>query len=296
MRSKYRVISFGFLSLLGISLMFLISGYSKLAALIPLAVAWVSLILTIQSFDRYYYGKNIWARTRKEKIDVVIATFALCIILDLFGMLFTRLWYYPPGTFTMYLAIAPIFYFLYGKLLYLLYESIEEFFKPYFVDTGYSKYYSAVMDLQLGLGVLLSIISIYITAGYYRQINDTILKIGEPGGFQVEWWFIAIVLLAAYFLIEYLCYHSDKPTLTMNLLSGNFYPIISIVIASILAILLTEIVNAPFQIWSFSEQAWPYSHISLFKIPVIAYVLWPLQFLPLIGLFRYLYSDEREVW
>lgn len=296
MNQKLRSLSYGILSVLGIGLMFLIAEYSTLAALIPLGIAWISLIITIQAFDKYYYGENIWARNSTEKKELVFITVVICLILDLFGMIFTRLWYYPPGTIALYLAIAPIFYFLYGKLLYLIYESIEHYFKKEKHQNISKKVYSNLINLELVIGVVLTVVTLIYSYKYFQKIEENIFEIGEAGGFMVEWWYIAAPLLATFFIVEYLCYRANKPTLTLNILQKNFYPLISIIIASIAAIILTEIVNAPFQIWTFSEQAWPYSDISLFKIPAIAYLLWPLQFPPMIALFRYLYTDEREIW
>jgi hypothetical protein len=101
--------------------------------------------------------------------------------------------------------------------------------------------------------------------------------------------------ISIFFLLETACFLLKKNTLTQDIIRGNFVPLISIFAASFLCIVFIELFNMPFQIWVFHN--WPLNHIRLFAIPVVAYIVWPTQYLLLLPIIRLLDGKNAEqVW
>lgn len=98
-----------------------------------------------------------------------------------------------------------------------------------------------------------------------------------------------------FFIFEFISYKEGKKTLTQDLMQGNIYPIIGIILAGWIAIIGIEFVNAPFQIWIFAN--WPLNEVRIFNIPVVALLVWPFQFPAFLAMLRSAMGKrEASIW
>ncbi len=98
-----------------------------------------------------------------------------------------------------------------------------------------------------------------------------------------------------FFLFEFLCYKQKKETLTRDIIRHNFIPLIAIILSSLSVIILIEWFNTPFQVWVFDN--WGNNQFNFLSIPIVAYLIWPIQYLVLLPLIRFLDNSNREnIW
>ena len=135
----------------------------------------------MESFDRWYFDRSIISRTKGEKLDILFATVVFCIFLDFFGMFVSRLWHYPPGTFSLYLILAPPAYYLYGKLMFVFYKTFEKVIEKE-VKTGGGKKYGKIMKLEFILSSGLLISTILYSASIILSNNFSLLSIDTKTG------------------------------------------------------------------------------------------------------------------
>jgi len=211
-----------------------------------------------------------------------------------------RLWYYPHfNPYIYFLILAPIGYIIFGIILYVFYRLFKKNYdnkvKPGRMNNIRKIIYKLIIHTELLTGIifLLSSISYYIHFVAITKVN--IMTINQLNIFDVNIVYPIISWLGIFFILEFACYYLKRETLTRDLIRGNFIPLISIILASLICIIFVEIFNYPFQIWSFSN--WPNQHIQYFGIPIIAYILWPLQYLILLPLIRLFDGENTEnVW
>ncbi len=216
----------------------------------------------------------------KRLIKLAIICYFMNLASDIVGCWLTRSWFYPFFDPVWYIFLAtPFGYVLFGLVLYLSYKVFKRLFssnkKIKLKKVG--KIYPTVVIT----GAFLSLIGGYLGINY---LYNSVSRLGVPWyaininshiPVQIEYFIISA--LSAFFFIEFLCYILKRSTLTLNLLSGNFRPLLAILLATITGIIMIEIVNAPFQIWSFAN--WPMQAHSIATLPTLVYMLWPLQFL-----------------
>lgn len=158
---------------------------------------------------------------------------------------------------------------------------------------------SVLFRLVISIESVLGIIGLASSIVYYRTLIQTYnvvwYEIYRRVDMPVNVLMFVISWISIFFLLETACFLMKKNTLTQDIIRGNFVPLISIGAASLLCMVFIELFNMPFQIWVFHN--WPLNHIRLFAIPVVAYVVWPTQYLLLLPIIRLLDGKNAEqVW
>ena len=269
---------------------------------LPLGISWVGLICLFDFFERKYFAHSIIPDTipRKRKV-LIITTVSLlfCVLLDGFGVFVARLWYYPFFPLKVYLLIAPFAFGAYTLLLFILYEFIRDLVthhrKINFAQSLGGRFYTTIMSSELTLGIIGYFLTIIYALKFLTDSHLSPFIITQKGEVPFSGFYIlTLVLISTFFIFEFICFKQNKQTLTHDILSGNFWPIIFILIANTLAIVIIEFANTPFQVWSFAN--WPYDHIRLLNVPVAALLLWPLQFYAFLSMLRALFPSKEVVW
>ncbi len=268
---------------------------------IPIGISsWVAIILIVDFFDRKVLKKSFLPteHTKKRFIKISLISISFCLILDLFGVFFARLWYYPHLPLYVYLLFAPIAFIVYIFLLFILYESIEKLLKNSLklsFDVKNSKTYRIFMNIEFVLGIAGYLATFKYLSVLIPQFNIPIIDIQRSTSIQIVWWYPFAFLLSTFFIFEFISYRENKKTLTWDLMQRNIYPIIGILFASLIAIIFIEFINSPFQIWIFAN--WPLNEYRIFNIPMLALAVWPLQFLAFLSMLRFaLAKREASIW
>jgi len=193
-------------------------------------------------------------------------------------------WYFPYVPFSIYFWAAPFFYILYTLVLFELYELIKHLLGHHRLMMKVPEHmYDKIMAAELAIGILFSIIWVTYSLSNMAKFSMPFWEISRDSNIPVPWWFGFLFAFSVFFVFDYLAYKRGKPTFTSDLLKGDLRPALSITIANIGAILLMEMVNAPFQLWVYSN--WYLQDVKLFTLPIFVILLWPTQFLAFLSLF-----------
>ncbi len=268
-------------------MVFFLGSYNWFVVL-PLGISWLGLICLFDFFERKYFRHSIIPDThaRKRKLFLItVISLLFCVLLDGFGVFITRLWYYPFWSLKVYLSIAPFAYVAYSILLYLLYEFVRDLImhnkkvqKWGVVTNGM---YASLMKSELVLGVAGYILNILLISKIYSSPS-------------VRFYILTLFFVSTFCIFEYIGFKQNKKTLTHDLLSGNWWPIIFILVANVVAIIVIEFANAPFQVWTFAN--WPFDHLRLLNLPIIAILLWPIQFPVFLSMLRTVFPSREVIW
>lgn len=147
--------------------------------------------------------------------------------------------------------------------------------------------------------LILGIIGIAASYVYYgslvRTYGVTWYEVFARVDMPINIWMVFFSWLSVFFVLEYACYTLKRETLTRDLIRGNFLPLISIIGASAICIVFVELFNTPFHIWVFHN--WPYQSTQFMSIPIVAYLVWPSQYLLLLPIIRLFDGkNEENVW
>jgi hypothetical protein len=263
------------------------------AGLLFLLLSWLGILVTIdgvwilQGHDSILSVKQ---RTRLLKLAAVSIVFGL--LLEVFGAYFTRLWFYPEASLLLYCLLAAPAFISYGIILLFLYEFFDKH-STRRLKNSFS--YKTLMEVELLAGMTLfgySALSLYNS---FQRLPVEVWRIDKGAQIDVSWWLPFCAMISLFFIFEYLSYRYGEKTLTEDLLLGNMRPILAILVASIVAILLIEYVNVPFDVWEFTN--WPLQNTSIYGMPVFALLAWPFQFLALLSMVRFaLKPSELKIW
>lgn len=297
-----------FLGLIGFILSFVYylnyPGTLTIISSIPGIIFWLSVFFIADGINKNFKEGSIFPH-RKDQIrkleSLSIAAFIMNLISDITGSWLLKLWHYPPikNPFLYFALLAPLGYIMFGLILFLFYKFFKHKYdylvKPGRPTTLKDKIYKIIMYLELFFGITGIITAVKY---YYNFVNTHKIiwyKVYESIKADVNIGMFIILWLSIFFILEFICFTLKRETLTRDLVRGNFIPLISIIISSFICIILVEFINAPIQIWRFSN--WPYQEINLFNIPLIAFLLWPMQYLLLLPIIRILDSkNEDNIW
>jgi hypothetical protein len=269
---------------------------------VALCFSWVAIVFLIDYLNKIILGKSFLpiSQVKKEELyKIIICGILFGLIIDFFGAITTRLWYYPYFNFKDYLILAPGGFFAYSFILFSLYEIFKHYLNS-FVHGGrmkkwQKKAYPILMNVNLILGS-----GGFIIAFIYSLLNMNDFSIGvteltKDSNIEVAWWLTFLVSVSILLILDYYAYLQNKETFTKDFIRGNLLPLIAILFVSIVAIIIIEFPNADLQVWTFSN--WPYSEYSMFNIPLVAYLAWPFHILILLSLIRVAFDPKKiDIW
>ena len=268
---------------------------------LPLGVSWLGLICLFDFFDRKYFAHTIIPDTvsRKKKMyRILLVGLVFCTVLEIFFVFIGRLWYYPFWSLKVYLLAAPFAYGAYTLLLFILYEFVKDAVLRYkkIQNLRVSKnFYKRIMVAELWLGIAGFTLSTYYALRFLFDSRLSSFLINQKSEVPASAFFFGVmVFVSTFFIFEYWGSRQNKQTLTHDILAGNLWPIVFILIANLIAVIIIEFLNGPFQVWIFAN--WPYDNLRMLNIPLTAILVWPLQFPVFLSMIRVLFPAKEAVW
>ncbi len=230
---------------------------------LPIGLAWFGVFLIGDYLNRVTGEGSIFPhrKDQKNKIrNLILAALLMNFISDLTGAYLIRLWYYPYFNPLAYLLfIAPVGYIIFGIILYVFYrlfkKNYDDNVKPGRMSKVKAIIYKVIINTELIAGILMTAFGFTHLLRLYQTFNVNWFEINKNIDIPVNVWYLVVMWLGLFFIMEFSCYFFNKETLTRDLIRGDLVPLISIILASIICIILVEIFNYPFQIWTFTN--WP---------------------------------------
>ncbi len=247
-------------------------------------------ILFFNAVSGKFHGTQITTRN-------VYALFATGVMFSLLFELYVhwwgKFWYYPLLSTETYLILLIPFYCLYIIYLLTAYFSIlavlRHLYKPKKVASHNLKIVTRiarVIGITGGVGVIAStfILAFYFTAPHLEQfLSINYASRVDPIMLPL----MVIVGLSFWLLFEYLDYKKNRNKgLLIGAIYKDYLPLVAIVLAGLLLAITYESFNTPSGWWRYANI--PFSEIHLFGVPALIYLLWPLQYLPIIALYKLL--------
>jgi hypothetical protein len=276
-------------------------GFSFWKSLV-IGVNWVAVALILDFVHHKLYKKSYFPITRtrfKEFLRITVISVIFCVVLDLFGAFFTRLWYYPFFNFVQYALLAPIGFGIYTFSLFALYEIIKKKIDHNApkgrLSNNQERLYKILMKAYFFISIIgFFLLGIWVTKAM-NGVSISMFEINSSYNITQPWWIMIVVLFLLFLVFEAYCFALGKETLTRDIIRGNVIPIISIILANILGIVIFELINAPFQIWIFDN--WFLNDMKLFTLPLFAILSWPFQFLAFLAMYRaVLPTNQENIW
>lgn len=294
----YLKLGIGVLIFSGIGLLLFHKSNGLLASL-SLGVTWIGLLFVID----YLMAKRFhvhYLPTKKEDIPTFLLfslfSVVFCFILEIGCLYTTRLWHYPSIPFYIYVWGAPFFYVFYTLVLFELYEFIKHYLQHHRKSIKVSKdTYRLIMKMELVLGILATFLWARFSWMNVSKFKVPFWDVSLDSAISVPWWFAFALLFSMFFCFEYIAYIRGRDTFTRDVLKGDIRPVVAIIGANVIAILLMEMVNAPFQIWVYGN--WFMQDVKFYSLPVWVLLLWPGQFFAFLALFSAFIGKKRaEIW
>lgn len=274
----------------------------RIITAVLIMINWVSVVFIFESLDGIFLNRTfiLESNSRKKHSILKIALIGLLfgLLLETFGMIFTRLWYYPHGNIGLYFLLTPIAHPLYFFFLYQVYDF---FHRKFFNSTTpltvhpQSRFYKNLIRTLAVLGFLGIFIALIKCLIIIQSVNVPLFAININYRVLIDWWLPFLASFSLFFLSEYACFTENKPTLIFDLLNGRGSVLFAIILASLVGILFIEFANAPLGLWVFDN--WAFNDIRIANIPLLAYLVWPTQFLIFLSFLRLVFRPRTlKIW
>lgn len=214
-----------------------------------------------------------------------------------------KFWYFPYWDLPFYLIIfipGFAFYFLYLTETYLGVKAVfEHFFLKWRVKkesfAGLKKIFVSlglIGGIGLGFSTVYIALHTFISGNFQEFFSVNVVPQIDYKPLVIP---MFIVGFSLWFLLEYLEYERHETSILYEMLKGNFWPLISVLVAAWLSAVLYEVFNMPSGVWRYTNI--PLTNITFFQIPLIVYIAWPFHYIILFSLYRVLFKKEtEEIW
>ena len=283
----------------GISGLILFRNLPGIIPALSLAFFWlgVSFILDFLLYRNFgYYILPVRKREIPQFLLVAILSIVFCYILEFAGLYATRLWYWRQIPFQIYFLASPFTYLIYPLVLFQLYELVKHLLKHYSRPLIVPELrYKQIIKAELILGMILLFSWTLHAIKNIQRLPVPLTEIRITSGITVPWWFGFAAMISVFLIFEWVGFIRKRNTLTHDILRGDLRPIFAILGAAVIGIIIMEIVNAPFQIWTYDN--WPLQNIQISTIPIMVILLWPLHFLGFLAIFSSFLDKKRaDIW
>src|SRR3989338_181341 len=272
-----------------------------LAALFYLGVVWVCEWITIS-----LAGTSLLLEIRKSWHNLfafIFTAFLGGLLLDGVAKFLGKLWIYPDWSPSFYaLIFIPGFaaYWLVICESYLALKSLIDFCMRGKKRIGTSYKLEKTFFKLLGIiGIILSSVAIILLyIDFKRQSLPFFLPenvYSEAPSFHVAFLEILLLFLGAWLLLEWIEFYRRKTSLLKDIMHHYYTPLIAIAAGSFITSVFMEAQNIPVGLWRYTN--WPLSEISVFGVPVLTFIIWPLHYIAFLSLFRALTDKESQaIW
>jgi hypothetical protein len=268
-----------------------------------LAVSWFGYALIIDFLNKKINQHSYFPINQSRFNDlknIFICALIFCFIIEFFGVYTLRAWYYPHMSALKYFILAPGAFFIYSFVLLSLYDIIKSklsFFAPRGRTEDWKKaFYKKLIKIELILGFIGLATAFFYSLIMVSKFNIAFFDFTKSTNIPFSWWQMFLVGFSFFFIFEYIAFKQHKETLTKDIvISGNYIPLIAILIANFIAVVIFEFPNGPLQIWRFDN--WFLNDLRFLNIPLFAFIAWPFQFLIFLPLLRIAFrSKDIDIW
>jgi hypothetical protein len=242
-------------------------------------------------------------KSRSNLISFLIVSTLGGILLDGVAKFLGGLWVYPDWSNLYYLLIFIPGFAVYWVVVtesYLATKTILDYFKRGVTVIGRSYAYephlfSCFGILGIGLVIFagLSILGDFTHQSLPLVRDDSIRVISAV--FSINFRDVLLLFLGSWLVLEFLEFFRKRASLIRDILHGYYVPLIAIVLGSTALSFLMELQNSPGGIWRYTN--WPLMSYTFLGLPVVVWLVWPLQYITFLSLFRVFTTKEsNEIW
>lgn len=215
------------------------------------------------------------------------------LLLDGIAQWLGKLWIYPYWNEAVYASTFVIgfcAYWLATAESYLAVRAILAHWRPK-NTAAITRRYEVALFRTLGLaGLLLCVAGVALLLGDYGR-TGYIFQIRKPLPVKVHFSYFLIAFVGVWLTLEWVQLARGRLSLLKTVLSGEWQPLCSLIIASAGFGVFWETVNAAHHFWIYTN--WPLPQVQLMSIPVSVLLTWPLQYVIFLSLGFLL---GREMW
>jgi hypothetical protein len=152
-------------------------------------------------------------------------------------------------------------------------------------------YEPALFRVLGGVGIVLTIAAVMLILADYSKAGGYVFETRNRFPLKIHFGYFLAAFLGVWMVLEWVQVRLGRLSLLRTLLHRRFAPIAAIVIASLVCSLFWETVNASHHFWKYTN--WPFPHWQLLHIPVMIFLIWPVQYVVFLSLGLLL---GRDLW
>ncbi len=262
--------------------------------IVPLAASHacflIGNILFFNAVSHYFNGPHMG---RKHIPGLLLLGFILTLFTELYIHWWGKFWFYTYLSLDSYVFVGIPLLTIY--MIYLL--------ATYFGALSALRYVGKSIKLRspsqqrlkssmqiIGVVSLIAVVvsTIVLAVEFTKPTLEQFLSIDyAPMNVSLLFLIVAVACIALCFLFEYFAYRRNGTAPVLGpIVSGDYVPLLAIFLAGWVSALIYEGFNAPSGWWRYANI--PYADIQLFGVPILVFILWPLQYLPIISLYSLL--------
>ncbi len=256
---------------------------------------------TLQFYNRSLI-KEIFTN-KKNLLTFVSISVVGAIILELVIHWAGKLWIYPGWNLPFYFLIfipGFAFYWLFIAESYLGIKALIDHLKKgkKFVTKSF-KWEKQFFNILGVVGIIILALSLFFFVTHFSGQSQTFFDVEDLSlktvNYVLPFYIILPFFLGSWLLLEFVQFKKNKPSFLKDTFHGYFTPLITIIFGSILAGIVMEAHNIFYNLWIYIN--WPLEHLSIFGLPIIMIIVWPLQYIAFLSLWRAFSSQQsEEVW
>lgn len=259
----------------------------------------IGYIIFFDFLSYEFSGFSLLHSNHGGKFHILLIGWAVGLFLEFYFDWIGKYWYYPKADTTFYLLILSAFpfYFMYILETYL---GSKAMFEHFFVKrkrrldfSGLKKFFISIGLIgTIGLSVSTTLILLQLP---YSTLNGFFSVNRELPVSPSLFWYMTLTSFSLWLLLEFLEYERHETSLLLETIRGKPWPLLSTLIAGWIAGTIYEGFNVPIEIWRYANV--PFMNLMLFGIPLAVLIVWPVQYLAFISMYRLLFKKETEkIW
>lgn len=300
---KYIIVGIILILLSIIQLFFPRQMINLTTSLFYLGFFYFGIILICDGITQKIYDKSQLHEILKNRRNLIV--FSLVSLLGAIGaegimQWLGKLWIYPFWSQLSYIFIFIPCWIIYWLMIiesYLATKAIFDYFKKGKQIVTKSYNFELIFYKILGFaGLILFSLAIFLMIrDYYLYQGKYVFEVIQNVTYKVNFGYVVMVFLGAWFILEAIEYYRKETSLIKDMIHGNFTPLWSIIIGSLVLAILMELTNEPLGYWIYTH--WPWENYKLFGLPVSIYLAWPMQYVTFLSLYRAITTDQSdEIW
>ncbi|MBI2054641.1 MAG: hypothetical protein HYT39_00885 [Candidatus Sungbacteria bacterium] len=225
--------------------------------------------------------------SRRRLLPFLLLSIIGGLLLEAVANWIGKLWIYPYFSVTTYIFVLVPGYFIYWLMIYGTYYAARAAVGRWAYSTP--REYKRLSHLLYPMGGLIAAfvlpVTLWLIFRSYFLEGGFIIDIAHPSAAYVSFVYVLLLFLGVWLLLEFIEYIEGRGSLIRSLLSGDFAPLIAIVVATFTWGVLMELSNIPAFLWEYTH--WPFSAWNIGGIPLsVLLVGWPVHYIAFLSLFQ----------